>query len=121
MNRLNKCQGKRVLLIEDQWEVRASIAMILRAFGAVVTEAENGDEALRVFSPGRFDTVITDYDMPGMLGDAVAEAIKGKEASQRVVMLSGFPEKAMPGGRVPWFLDEVIEKPPPLTELLEAI
>lgn len=81
--------GKRILLVDDQPEVRTSIKMLLNVDRHTVIEAATGEEALALFESIPFDLVITDYAMPGMLGDQLAAAIKQKAPSKPVILISG--------------------------------
>ena len=62
-------QGKpKILLADDQQDVRASIEMLLTLDGHTVVQASNGKEALEAFRKDTFDLVITDHAMPQMKG-----------------------------------------------------
>jgi CheY-like chemotaxis protein len=81
--------------------------------------ASGADEALKVYKPGAFDLVLTDYSMPGLKGDALAAAIRKQAPGQRIVMLTGFDEgvaSCNPAG-----VDLVVSKPLNLNEFLPAI
>jgi len=83
--------GKRILLVDDQPEVRQVLKMLLEVDQHFVTEAGNGCEALACFQPGRFDLVITDYAMPQMRGDELARRIKEVAPGQPILMVTGSP------------------------------
>lgn len=52
-----------ILHLEDEPVIRSLISMVLGAQGHQVTSAANLAEAQKVFQPGKFDLVITDYDL----------------------------------------------------------
>lgn len=54
-----------------------------------VSEANNGEEALAQFEPGKFDLVIVDWNMPGMDGIEFVRAAREKEngAARRTPIL----------------------------------
>lgn len=106
-----KLLGKRVLIADDEESMRLFLRAFLEPFGVVVTEAVNGEEALRLYNPGSFELVLTDYAMPKMRGDALARAIKGVNPAQRVVMVSGFDDLILEQGKLPAFIDGLISKP----------
>ena len=68
----------RVLLVDDQSGVRAGLkmALSLETDIDIVGEAGDGPEALAETALRRPDVVVLDYEMPGMDGPAVIEALK---------------------------------------------
>jgi len=58
----------RILVVDDQAEIRELTAAILSAEGYLVDTAGDGDEALRATYRDRFDLVLLDINMPGMDG-----------------------------------------------------
>ena len=68
---------RRVLVVEDEVDVRRSIAEILTDAGHEVVEAENGKRALTLLSEGtQPDVVILDLMMPEMSGWQLRTALK---------------------------------------------
>lgn len=65
--------GKRILLADDNTDLVLICVDFLVIEGFVVTVARNGQEAIKCLQQQRFDLVITDYHMPIINGDAVAE------------------------------------------------
>ena len=80
----------RVLLVDDQSGVRAGLkmALSLETDLDIVGEAGDGAEALAETALCQPDVVVLDYEMPGMNGPAVIEALKQAGWSGAVVMLS---------------------------------
>jgi CheY-like chemotaxis protein len=78
----------RVLVVDDEELVRASIAAALRRAGHHVTTAEDGEDALGKFCPGRFDLVITDIVMPRMEGIETLRALRKLEPGIRIIAMS---------------------------------
>ncbi len=114
-------QGKRVLLADDEEGVRLVLRMLLECLGLEVTEAVNGKEALEIYQRGKFDVVVTDYNMPQKRGDALAQEIKVLNPHQRVVMISGFAGLVLQGGQLPPFIDVLLAKPCTISELANAL
>lgn len=71
--------GKRILLAEDH-PLNAVIAMkLLEKTGIIVTHANNGEEAVKLFhrsKPGTFDAILMDVRMPKMDGLTATRAIR---------------------------------------------
>jgi DNA-binding response OmpR family regulator len=82
--------GLRVLVIDDDVEVRLVMRWMLEARGATVNEARTGDEALYLMRRSRFDVVLTDLGLPDMSGAAVVLAIRAaNEACTPIAVVSG--------------------------------
>jgi CheY-like chemotaxis protein len=85
---------KRILLVDDQPEVRETLKVLLEIDEHTVTEAANGKKALELYQPGLFDLVITDYAMPIMRGDELAARVKALVPAQLVLMVTGSAENS---------------------------
>jgi signal transduction histidine kinase len=86
--------AETVLLVEDEAGVRALGARILERQGYTVLEACNGRDALAVAArhTGYIDLLLTDVVMPEMGGKQLAEALVAKDASLRVLFISGYTD-----------------------------
>lgn len=69
------CSGVRILLVEDEPQLRELIKEDLESFGCLVTTAENGAVALQHVSKVEFDLIITDMQMPGMSGNELINKV----------------------------------------------
>ena len=86
---------ERILLVEDQEDVRASVRRQLRSLGYFVTEAANGALALDCLEcGGTFDLLLTDVIMPGLDGAALAERVRARWPRMKVLFMSGYSENA---------------------------
>ena len=72
--------GKTVLLVEDERTIRAVIKALLEQYGMHCVEAENGQEAVALFSTIDCALIITDLHMPVMNGVDLIKAIRELEA-----------------------------------------
>ncbi|MBN1460672.1 MAG: response regulator [Armatimonadetes bacterium] len=61
-------QKGRVLVVDDEEGMRVGCQRILESEGCSVVTAESGEQALELFSPGKFDLALIDLKMPGMSG-----------------------------------------------------
>ncbi|HET7108713.1 MAG TPA: ATP-binding protein [Candidatus Acidoferrum sp.] len=73
----------RILLADDQEDIRTLTAYQLERHGHKVVIAKDGRQALRTFGTAAFDVVLLDQEMPGLTGDEVARAIRKTEAEKK--------------------------------------
>lgn len=113
--------AKRVLIAEDELLVAQTIRMVLAACGHVVEIADNGMVALVVFERGKYDLVITDFNMPQMNGLEFAKAIKQRSPSTPVILLTAHIEGACGSAGDAPSVDLVLGKPFSVGELQQAV
>jgi len=85
--------NERILVVEDEPELRALVRDILRQYGYKVFEASSGPEALRLWEEHwqEIDMLLTDMVMPGnTTGLELAEILKGRKPELKVVYTSGY-------------------------------
>jgi PAS domain S-box-containing protein len=68
--------GWRILIVDDTEMNREIISALLEDTGAILTCAENGEEAVRVFSENGCDLILMDLHMPGMDGFETTRRIR---------------------------------------------
>lgn len=83
----------RVLLIEDDPDVRLFMTVALRTDGYDVRSAPDAFQALRELSSHTFDLILTDFGLPGKDGLMLLEEAErdGLLRGAKVVMLTAFP------------------------------
>ena len=84
----------RVLVVDDEADVRNLVAQSLRKAGAEVVEAADGAEALRRLkeaSPA-FGLVVSDLTMPGLGGLELAKAMQDMGCPSKLLLMSGYSE-----------------------------
>ncbi len=79
----------KILLIDDMRGVRRAVASILKGAGHVVTEADNGNDGIRLANESRYDLVITDILMPEKDGTEVIMAIRSQSNPPPILAISG--------------------------------
>jgi CheY-like chemotaxis protein len=100
-----------ILVVDDEAEQGELLAQMLGHDWHKVDTATDGLEAMRRFECDHFDLVITDKAMPGMNGDQLAVAVKGREPRTKVIMLTGFGAGEESGAECSEFVDLVVAKP----------
>jgi len=122
----------RVLLVEDEDDLRMLVGEALRMTGYRVSTAADGPEAVRAMEREPFDVVVSDVSMPnGMSGIELSEHAARLQPNARVILASGFARAqlpALPGNviflpkpyRIPQLLALLPERAKPDAEPLSA-
>jgi len=79
----------RLLVIDDEKNIREGLAEYLAGDGYEVVCAENGEEGWKLFSGGDIDLVITDLKMPGLGGEELMKRILAQAPGFPVIILTG--------------------------------
>ena len=79
----------RLLVAEDEKNIREGLADALRMDGHDVETAADGSEALKRFHKGDIDMVVTDLKMPGLSGRELLEKIQEESPGTPVIILTG--------------------------------
>ena len=113
----------RILLVDDEADIRRSISRFLLRTGWAVDVADSGTEALRLVDEHQFDVVLCDLRMPGMSGHEFFRQLQAARspAVERLIFMTGdvlSPEASR-------FLQEagrpVLSKPFALRDLMEVM
>lgn len=107
--------GTKVLLVDDDEQLRYLLVQTLRAQGCRVTSSSYGEDALRLFDKTDFDLILMDLRLPGVSGWETTKRMRQKTATKgrntRIVGLTASPmlqdhARAKAAG-----MDEVLVKP----------
>lgn len=114
-------KAPKILIIDDEAPIRASLREILEYEDYQVMEAEDGAEGLKVATKFAFDAIFCDIKMPKMDGLEVLEALMEKGIDGRVIMISGHGtvETAVQAIKVGAF--DFIQKPLDLNRILLTV
>jgi DNA-binding response OmpR family regulator len=83
--------SKRILIIDDEENIRRVTRLTLQAAGYEVGEAGDGERGLEVFGDGSsWDAVLLDQRMPGMDGLETLRHINERDATARVIMSTAY-------------------------------
>jgi DNA-binding response OmpR family regulator len=83
--------SKRILIIDDEENIRRVTRLTLQAAGYEVGEAGDGERGLEAFGDGSgWDAVLLDQRMPGMDGLETLRQINERDATARVIMATAY-------------------------------
>ncbi|MEZ0344140.1 MAG: ATP-binding protein [Caldimicrobium sp.] len=117
----------KVLIVDDEPEIRTSLKEILEYFGFSVETAENGDRALEIFKnslekESPYNLIITDFTMPGSLsGPELAKAIKEIKKDTKIIGTSGYIKSQDELREMYTFFEAILPKPYNLYTLKETL
>ena len=85
--------NETILLVEDEPAVRQLFAQALMRAGYRVYEARNGEEAVKLFDQhgDSIDLLLTDMRMPYMGGAELAQQLRSRRGSLKLICISGYP------------------------------
>ena len=80
----------KVLIVDDEQQIRSILALMLRERGFEVAEAESGDEALRITDSIQPDIVLLDINLPGTNGLETLRQLLAKNNKLTVIMMTAY-------------------------------
>jgi len=111
-------KSARVLVVEDEENVRVLLNDAFRAEGHDVTEATTGAEALKHLDKSEFDLMVCDLGLPELSGLHVARWVKEFRPDLPVIIATGFAEMIAEEDYQKARIDDVIRKPYALADVL---
>lgn len=85
---------EKLLVVDDDDDVRSIMSSVLSEIGYVVAEAVDGSSALTMFDEFRPHLVVADFAMPGMTGGELSAALRRREPNVRVLLVTGFADSS---------------------------
>jgi len=83
--------SKRILIIDDEENIRRVTRLTLQAAGYEIGEAADGESGLKLFGDGsNWDAVLLDQRMPGIDGLETLQRIHERDATARVIMTTAY-------------------------------
>ncbi len=116
---------EHLLVVDDDRDVARGLKRNLERLGYAVTLAGSGSEALTAYGDGGlFSLVLTDYDMPGMSGLELADALHTVTPDLPVILVTGFDSRNIPADKAALLaagIRSVVRKPADLHMLARGI
>jgi DNA-binding NtrC family response regulator len=120
---LPRGHGQRVLVVEDQVDLRESVQQVLSEAGYAVTSG-TADDILHADGedgPPHPDLLLTDVVMPGMSGPELADLMTERWPAVRVLYMSGYTDGMLAHHGVDLDKIQLLRKPFATDELLRAV
>ncbi len=86
---------RRVLIVDDEANMRKTLAEILRDEGYQITTAASGEEAVRLCQTNHFEAILMDVRMPGIDGVEAFRQIRQHQEGARVILMSAYSIEAL--------------------------
>lgn len=112
---------KKILVVEDDENIRSGLIDILESEGFEAEAASDGIIALKVFERGHFDMVLLDLMMPGKSGYDVAREIRASGSHVPIIMLTAKSEEIDKVLGLELGADDYVTKPFGVRELLARV
>ena len=81
---------KRILIVEDDEEMRSLLKDFIEAEGFETDSASNGSEAFRKLAKESFDLIITDVRMPGLTGLDILPGVRKLQPEASIIVITAF-------------------------------
>lgn len=112
---------KKVLVVDDDAELRSTLSEILKGAGYHIDEAPSGKEAIEKITAKDFDIALLDLMMPKMSGIDVLKAIKKIKPKIKVIMITAFATVENAVDAIKKGASDYISKPFRIDDLLTTI
>lgn len=111
----------RVLIIEDEPDMRKGLEDNLKFEGYETTSTGNGDEGLRIAERAQHDLIVLDLMLPGMDGMEICRRLKSQSIDTPIIMLTARGAESDRVLGLESGADDYITKPFSLRELLARV
>ena len=85
-----RLKEKRILVVDDEPNIRQTISDLLRRIGADVDAATDGNQAVELIEKNDYHLILSDIKMPGKNGYEIFAAAKDKSPNLPVILMTGF-------------------------------
>jgi DNA-binding response OmpR family regulator len=114
-------QGKTLLIVDDEIDLRDIVVSELEYMGAKVFQAENISVAQNLLNENKIDLIISDIRMPGGTGIDLLEAVKAKSVdAPPVILITGFADITIEGAYDKG-AEALLHKPFKLDDLIKLV
>jgi two-component system cell cycle sensor histidine kinase/response regulator CckA len=109
-----------ILIVEDEGDLRQVLELVLTSAGYKVVACADGEQALRLYSSRAVEIalVIADRGLPVLSGDEVFRRVRAINPQAKVILASGFIEPDLKSELLKAGVQDFIQKPYTLNEVL---
>ncbi|HEY7298553.1 MAG TPA: response regulator transcription factor [Xanthobacteraceae bacterium] len=118
---IGKAAPLKVLIVDDEPAIRRFLRTSLSTQGYLVSEAENGTEALDNLRRGAVDILVLDLGLPDIDGLDIIERLRGQGSALPIVVLSSRTDEAGKVQALDLGADDYVTKPFGIDELLARV
>lgn len=112
---------KRILIVDDEEEIRSFLKEYFEGQGFVCTEASNGREALDIFrAQSNIPVIVSDIRMPEMDGMTLLEELQKFSNTPKVILMSAYTTFSLDDARDKGAF-ALISKPFPMSVMMESV
>ena len=111
----------RILIVEDDQDLRESLSTALRDEGYAVISAQDGDEAIKRVQEHKVNVIFMDICLPDMNGVETYKAIKKIQPTAKTVMMTGFFVQDLVNEAVSAGAYDILYKPFTMDDILKVI
>jgi len=113
--------SEKILLIDDDKNIRQTLTIVLQEEGYIVDTAENGKEAIEKSFANFYNLAIVDWRLPDIEGTVLITQLKETTPKMAKIMLTGYPSMNTAIDAVNQHADAFLIKPVDVEELLKKI
>ncbi len=112
---------KRLLIVDDEEDLRNLLSQFLATKGYEVQSAEDGEKAIELLYANSFDVVLLDIQMPKLGGIGVLKYINQHTPQTKVIILTGYGDLKNAMEAKEYGASDFINKPYKLEDILSTI
>lgn len=113
--------NSKVLVVDDDKQVRMLLAELLTIDGHIVDATEKASEAIRHLLRNRYSLLITDLEMPETSGTELIQEVRARGLRLPILVVSGSPEAMRQAAVLNMGLAEYLAKPFSIHEVRGAV